>query len=126
MTECSKYQSKTPAQTGNIALFSFKNSSFQTLPELETQMLLLLLKQCLQEQARYVYGTTLWLPSCQMSKLCSDTCSVLHQDLPRVTRERGSSDVDTRVGELPSQPQTHWNFTWEGDSERTKPSEMLV
>lgn len=37
-------------------------------------MLLLLLKQCLQEQARHVYGTTLWMPSCQMSKLCSDTC----------------------------------------------------
>lgn len=125
MAECSRHQSKIPAQTRHIALFSYKTSSFQTLPGSETQMLLLLLKQCLQEQARHIYGTTLWLSSCQMSKLCSDKCSALRQDLPKVTGDRGSSNVDTWVGELPSQPQTHRNFPWEGDSEKTKPKEML-
>lgn len=95
MPECSEHQSNTPAQTGNIALLSFKNSSFQTLPGSETQMLLLHPKQCLQEQARHIYGTTLCLSSCQMPKVCSDTCSALHQDLPKVSRDRGSSDVDT-------------------------------
>lgn len=89
-------------------------------------MLLLLLKQCLQEQVRHVYGTILWLPSRQMSKLCGDTRPAAHQDLPRVSRERGGSDPgDTWVGELPSRPQTHWNFPWEDDSEETKPKETL-
>lgn len=62
---------------------------------------------------------------CQASKLCSDTCSAVHRDLPRVTRERGGSDGDTWVGELPSQPQTHCNFPGEDHSERTKPMEMV-
>lgn len=51
--------------------------------------------------------------------------SAVHQDLPRVTMERGGSHGDTCVGELPSRPQTHWNSPWEEDSERTKPEEML-
>lgn len=55
-------------------------------------MLLLLLKQCLQEQARHVYGTTLWLPNIQTLQ-CQ--CSALHQDLPRVSSERGSSNTHT-------------------------------